>query len=251
MFFSDRPVVHISETTALEYLTRHIPYRTPNRRAAFEHELWKLSEAISIYGDFIPYSDRIKVEPLDEFYTFTNAVRLINSEFLKYLMLDAPGVQAYRHTIAAWLVLLSGNSKLIRVFKRCLKKTGISEINKEIVSLILDDGGGRTINDNRQIYKHIDLARDAMAKAAPSSVKLKVVLSKSNRGKRAIAAFKKDLPQFSSIYRQKGAGAVQKWTQSRSWFWYYSDARDINDRLSARGDLNSDTQAEWHWGYWL
>lgn len=251
MFFLDRPVAYISEAAALGYLTRHIPYRTPNRRAGLKHELWKLSEAISIYGDFIPYCDRIKVEPLDEFYTYTNAVRLIDSEFLEHLMLDAPGVQAYRHTIAAWLVLLSGRSNLFRVFKRCLKKTGISEINKEIVGFVLDDGHERKIDDNVKVYEHIDAVRDAMSKAAPSAIKLKVVLSKSRRGKRAIKAFKEDLPQFSSIYRQKGSGAVQKWGQSRSWYWYYSDARDNYDRLSVRGDLNSDTQAEWHWGYWL
>lgn len=251
MIFSDRSVAHISEAAALGYLTRHIPYRTPNRRAALEHELWKLSEAISIYGDFVPFSDRIKVEPLDKFYTYTNAVRLINSEFLKYLMLEAPGTQAYRHTIAAWLVLLSGKPKHFRVLKRCLTKTGISEINKEIVGLILDDGGGRTISDNRRVCEHLDLVRDAMAKAAPSSTKLKVVLSKSRRGKRAIKAFKKDLPEFRSIYLQKGTSAVQQWAQSRSWYWYYSDARNFNDRVSVKDELNGESQAEWHWGYWL
>ena len=74
-----------------------------------------------------------------------------------------------------------------------MKKTGVSEINKETVGLGLDDGRGRIIKDNHKVQRLLNTVRGAMIKIAPHYAKLKVFLPTSHRSKRTIKAYNKYL----------------------------------------------------------
>lgn len=243
--------MRISESNAVRYLARAIPYSRFRRRKGVSHTLRTLSEVTSIYADFIPHADKIKVEPLDEFYTYETAISLIDVEFLKYLMLEAPGNRISWQTICAWLVLLSGRVELCRVFEQGLSKSGVSEINKEVIELVLDDRRGRKIDENRDIYEYLEVVREAIAKSAPITPKRKVVRATSREGKRIIKAFKNDYSAVKSLYKEKGAAAAANWARTRSWYWYYTDLDDLMSRMNADGRWSNDGDQEWHWGYWL
>lgn len=251
MLFADRPATRISESNAVRFLARAIPYLRLRRRKGTSQTLIRLSEVASIYADFIPHADKIKVEPLDEFYTYEAAVGLIDADFLKFLMLKAPGNRVSWQTISAWLVLLSGKAELSRVFMRCISKLDISDINKELVELVLDDGRGRTIKANNGIYEHLDVVRAAIVKAAPLTTKRKVVLASSREGRRAIKAFKKDLPKIKELYHEEGAVAAVDWVRTRSWYWYYADLDGSINWRASQPNSSQSAEPEWHWGYWL
>ena len=245
MFFGDRPSVRISEAHAVKYLARAIPYLILRRRKGVSHTLRALSEAISIYADFIPHADKIKVEPLDEFYTYETAVSLIDPEFLEYLMVKAPGNRISWQTISAWLVLLSGRAVLFRVFEQCLSKFDVSEINEEAIELILDEGRGRTIEDNGDAYEHLDAEREAMDKMALVTNERKDVRPTSREGKKIVKAFKKDYPVFKSLYQEKGAAAASGWARTRSWYWYYTASDDLTYWTNAQAKSVDESEPDW------
>lgn len=249
MFFSERSSPRISEDKVVRFLARAIPYLRFRRRRGIARTLKTLAEVTSTYADFVPHADKIKVESLDEFYTYDAAVSLIDPDFLEYLMLEVRGNRVSWQTICAWLVLLACRADLFRVFERSLSKSDTSEINKEAIDLVLDEGRGRSITANHGVYEHLDAVRAAMARAAPVTPKRRLVRTTSREGKKIIKAFKADIPAFKSLYEEKGAAEAAQWAKKRSWYWLYTKSDDVKDWIKDPAGPNND--CEWAWGYWL
>ena len=250
MIFNSKPFIGLAESAAISFLGRHVPYRRLTSRRGIERELQQLNEVISICHGFVPHTDKIMVEPLDKFYAYRLAVSFLDTRLIQFLMLKSQTNQTPLTTITAWLVLLSGKTKFHRAFRQCLERSTSTQINKEAIKLVVDDGQGRRARVNQDIYKKIDTIRDAMTIANHSAPRVKVILTCSRRGKRIAAAMANDREHLKSIYERDGARAASDWMQTRPWFWFYRDPSSVQNGLKRYHSIAEDASSQWYWSYW-